>query len=270
MEFSLNLINKSSSVKDLCKTLSWAYGGFASRYEKFSEEEKGAVLFLKIRGRSVYKTRHSFDEQFFFEDSPDFYYFLGFFVGDGCISANRRGQKRLTLMSTDRDIMEGYRARIKSTYKLFVSVRDRRKDCFRLTITSNKVCNRLMSLGVPLNKSYSDGWKIKVPDEYMNYYLRGLCDSDGSIFRNARGDKSLGFCSSSLLEMERVLKYIKFNIFPVRNRVSKAVNIWKLSFSSKAVAQLIFRVIYYPELSWDMKRKRLKGNEILGGYKWQQ
>jgi len=261
MELTLDLINKSSSVKDLIFSLGYKYANGRVRKEVFrslSSEERKALLDLK---RNTIRRHCFFDERFFLEDSQDFYYFLGFFVGDGCISIRRRGQKVFSLFSTDKDVIEGYRGRIKSTHKLSVRVRKGWKDLYGLTISSSMVSDRLMSLGVPLNKSHSDGWKIEVPEKFMNSYLHGLCDSDGSVFQTGRGLNVLDFVSSSKLELERILDFVTASISPVKSNVNRMSSIWSLKIHGKA-AESIFQDIYYPEIPWDMKRKRLKGESI--------
>lgn len=119
MELTVSLIDSCVSVPELCQKVNWPLGSWGYRLKKIPESFLEAIEKLRSRGRSLRGiVPNFFDKSFFFQETPSFEYFLGYFAGDGCICQYKVGQNKFWLGSTDKEFIFSYRSKIKSTHRV--------------------------------------------------------------------------------------------------------------------------------------------------------
>lgn len=215
---------------------------------------------------------HYFNEDFFLKWSEEFAYFLGMFAGDGLVHQRKdNGKKQLILISTDKDVIEGYKRVIGFSGDIIEDKFDlknpRWKRQYRITLNSDKICDRLMSLGLPMRKGKSKDWSLNVPKKYMGRFLRGYIDSDGCVNRSKKyyGYLRIVLYCSSKKNLENIKSFVSSNVHIVRGQVCEGKTTNMLYFNGRPAVAL-YKYAYSGSFDWEMKRKRRKGNEIIREY----
>lgn len=141
------------------------------------------------------------------QKSVEFAEFIGTMMGDGGLS---KYQACITLHHIDdREYIDFVIKRIESLFKIQPGLYHVPKSSvFNIVISRTEVVNYLHSLGLPIGNKVRQqfdipGW-IKKNKEYSIACVRGLVDTDGSVFTHSykvKGKwyhyKKLGFCSRS-------------------------------------------------------------------------
>jgi len=119
---------------------------------------------------------------FFKKWSPEMAYILGYFAADGSMYANPRGSKYITFSSIDREMLEKVKQSLNSKHKIALRKRYNAnwKDSFTFQIGSKEMYGDLVKLGFMQNKARRFHLP-KVPKKYMNHFIRGYFDGDGSV-----------------------------------------------------------------------------------------
>lgn len=149
------------------------------------------VTILNIVKRSGNKTKtkseshivYSKDETFFENiDSEAKAYFLGFLYADGCIHSSLP-RFSISLQEEDKYILEKFTKEIKYTGELYKRSYEKEnvKDQFCLEITSDKIKSDLIKLGCVSKKSLILDFPKIFSDKYINHFIRGYFDGDGSV-----------------------------------------------------------------------------------------
>ena len=143
--------------------------------------------------------------------------FFGALMGDGCITKHKLKDKKYYKYiiifsghkSLDKEYHEKYlRDLIKKEFKLNSSVQlGKVKNVRTLKIFNKSLLNELIDYGFPLGKK---GQKLKIPRrflkmpwEYKKFIIRGLFDTDGSIY--ARRDEDYKYPHISITSRSRKL-----------------------------------------------------------------
>ncbi len=124
--------------------------------------------------------KHTVNESFFDDFNENSSYTLGLIFADGNISWNtKKGYYSLTITAAekDKDHLEKIRNLISSTRPLLYS---RKTKSYRLIVTSKRLCQKLMKLGVIPKKSLTVRFP-KVPKEKLRHFIRGVIDGDGNV-----------------------------------------------------------------------------------------
>lgn len=146
---------------------------------KFPKEERALVK----RQREQHK--NPFDQW-----SPESAYLLGFILGDGSISF--KGNKySLRVYSSDKEIIDSLQQVLPAKVECFRNDGENRKiksdkPTYVLVSYDFATCQSVVDYGIAPNKS-NVGCELKIPDTHRPSFLRGLLDSDGSVYRNSRG-----------------------------------------------------------------------------------
>lgn len=128
-------------------------------------------------------------------DSHDIAWVCGWIASDGCIfERNNRPQGvHFGLKECDKYILEMIKNIVGYTGPLYFYDRTKHREKYksqgfgngknqwRLNISSQKLANDLIKLGMEPRKSMTMGW-IEVPEEFMSSYLQGFFEGDGSIY----------------------------------------------------------------------------------------
>lgn len=129
------------------------------------------------------RRKYFFNENFFKEiDSEDKAYWLGFIMADGCIKDNN--EFSFCLKYSDKYILEKFNIALNSNYKIIKELNSSPFGIYEsatLTIHSKKFCETLKEYGIIQRKTNCAifNYNNKIPNKYLNAYIRGLFDGDG-------------------------------------------------------------------------------------------
>lgn len=108
-------------------------------------------------------------------------YLYGYFVGDGCMHVSRsKNGGQMDIASSDiqiiQDLMKGLNLK-----KYILCKKDGYKPNYRINWTSKEWYQFFLDMGLIVGKSKVDFIPKFPPIEFMNHFIRGVQDSDGSI-----------------------------------------------------------------------------------------
>lgn len=152
----------------------------------------GAKKVSEITGRSIKGVHHmasrigiknlvknrrnllEYNEEYFSKiDNPSKAYWLGFIYADGCI--DRYDRLHINLAEYDKNHLQKFLDELSSNIEI-----RKRNGYINLSIKNKNIVRDLYNLGVNYNKTY-DSRIPKIEDKYINHWLRGYFDGDGSI-----------------------------------------------------------------------------------------
>lgn len=175
------------------------------------------TLYVKFREMGInldldrhHKRKYSYNTKAFeMIDSEEKAYWLGFIMADGCITLNNCRSYRLdiglaiqdeshlrkfmTFISDDElNIMHAHA----TSYIKGRAINSQMSS--RIRISSNKICNDLIKLGVVSNKTGHESYP-NIPSHLNKHFIRGFVDGDGSIglYDNSRCNGQFQFFSLS-------------------------------------------------------------------------
>jgi len=194
--------NKQNKIKATPEELWEAYQEIQSLQkvaEKFGCQKDGVRHSLKRNGYKINKlVRHSCNETFFQQDTPESFYWAGFIAADGCVRYSERGkygkprydlyialaQKAKSHLEKIKDSLE-YSGPIKD-YLVKNSKRNSKwNDTWKseISITSKQIFDDLARFNIVPRKSLTytfPEWLINHPLVY--HFMRGCFDGDGSFY----------------------------------------------------------------------------------------
>lgn len=158
---------------------------------------------------------YTFNEHWLDElDSPEKFYFLGFFAADGC-NFKKQNNVKIKLQTGDLELLEKFKVLLESDrpiYDVYQKATDNRKESFQkhLIFTSKYFCSRLEELGLPERKTCCLHFPDYIPEIYLRDYIRRVFDGDGSITINrdgkARGTSDIAGHPCFLKELKSVIE----------------------------------------------------------------
>lgn len=146
-------------------------------------------------------------------DSEEKAYFLGLMLTDGNVfyrGDNKPSQMSLCLMDSDSYMLEKFKCALNTS----TNITSDGRGASMLAVRNNKLCEDLAKFGVVPNKSNISRFPDNIPYEYLNHFIRGIFDGDGSMqFRlksptRRKIAKSIGFSSGNptfLYDLKRVM-----------------------------------------------------------------
>ena len=226
---------------------------------------------LKSEGINTKKTPNDYrkfklnQDYFNVIDSDIKAYFLGLIYSDGCISGT---SLRLSLQEEDEYVLSKFLNEIGSESKLYFIPKRKssHKNQKLISISNIKMINDLHHLGVTKKKSLTIKFPSnnQVPEKYLNHFIRGVFDGDGSIFKYERlvnGKKYIESGASIISSNEFILglsNILKFGNLYVTNNGKNSF----LSFKKKTELRKIFDYLY-KDSKIHLTRKYSKFLEIL-------
>jgi hypothetical protein len=202
------LINKRQDILDSYKQTGsvWKTGkqlGFNGQSVwRFLKKE--GVLIRTPTERTI---KHSLDSSIFDTiDSHEKAYWLGMLYADGGLVKNNTSFTiGLTLHRSDRYHLENFKAFLKSSHP----INDRKdKEASSVNIGSLKLCKALMDKGISLRKSLVIQYPNWLKDEFVNSFVLGVFDGDGSIWHRKRKRYLTEQCSFSIVGSKELLEGI--------------------------------------------------------------
>lgn len=112
-------------------------------------------------------------------------YILGFVLADGHIMYKTKSRNanslQIELAVYDIDILE----KIKSYLDFKGPISLTKRGTAKLSISNTMIIEELIKKGCPAkDKTFKTKWIENIPDEYLNHFVRGIFDGDGSIYLN--------------------------------------------------------------------------------------
>lgn len=215
---------------------------------------EASKLGLKTKGN--YKVREDFFETITEESA----WVLGWLVTDGHISWNV--SNRVELVTTDKDID----ALLKIQKKLLLEgecikpLRGKNEGQHRLLISSNKIHQTLVNkYGFKKDKTYDFTINFEVPKKYLNHFIRGMLEGDGTIRSHLSGEPYL---QVSFVGNKSVVEYFisiikqELNIaMSVTYNESKNMTLYKAYLNGKVCEQVLKWVYQNTDENTRLNRK---------------
>lgn len=188
-------------------------------------------------------------------------YLLGFYAADGNINEKRK-TLRIHLQKQDSDLVYLYKDSISPDARVFTiqehettgrsGMKVTAHESFGVDITSSKLCNDLVNLGIGYNKSYSDLHIPEMPKKLIRHFIRGYFDGDGCFtewlaIEKGKSDRVRGkidICGKTISIFDEFIKFfaehdIKFNL-----NFLKRDNMYRMSTSSRKEIIKVFHLLY--------------------------
>jgi hypothetical protein len=145
---------------------------------------KGQARRLALKAGKLPKQYREAKRDFFSQWTSEMAYVLGYFCADGNFGLIKKTNSwYFTISSNDWNHLELIRKTMGSAHKLSKSTKQPK--LHHLRILSEEICKDLLKLGVTPRKSLTLHFP-SVPHKYLNDFIRGYFDGDGSIYVERR------------------------------------------------------------------------------------
>ena len=143
---------------------------------------------IQLKSASDACRKYSLNQNYFdIIDTEAKAYFLGLLYADG-YNNEKRGEIHLSLQAKDKHILDTLAFELQSNQPLIfldLSKRGnkRNQDCYRISLSSHHMSEQLHQKGCPQKKSFILEFPPNniVPDHFINDFIRGYFDGDGSL-----------------------------------------------------------------------------------------
>lgn len=148
---------------------------------------------LKKIGAINKPIRHSCNDNYFAQDTPDAFYWAGFIAADGCVLLKDKKYKRLSigLAQKDHEHLEKFKSAIEFTGPIAKSSFNHGK-YFKseIKISSVQIFDDLARFNITPRKSLVYTFPDWVAhNKLVNHFMRGYNDGDGSFYNSVRADR---------------------------------------------------------------------------------
>lgn len=125
--------------------------------------------------------KYTLNEEFFDELNEKSAYWLGFLYADGYVRKRKSSELRLKLKEDDKSHIEKFNNDLGSNSPIKYYSDGKSNSCY-VSINSNKLVSKLFELGCVQNKTQEIRLP-NIPNEFINHFIRGYFDGDGSIYK---------------------------------------------------------------------------------------
>lgn len=225
------------------------------------ETIRNRVIMAGVDRRPRARSRKTKNESFFKSiDCESKAYFLGLLIADGNVN---KDYVRLSLVESDRHIIELFANELESTNKIYTRVRTdgnaRDQACF--TFNSQEVVGDLAALGVSERKSFTVV-PPKIDNHLRKHMIRGIIDGDGCLSVSKRGEIRV-ILSGSLGTCNYFADWVD-ELFGHRPSVIKSGSIYRVNVcGDQLVSQVIAEL--YIDAKFKLNRKAAIAERILSG-----
>lgn len=243
----VKLHNEGYSQVDIAKMLKISRGTIL----RWNKELEFITSRLPGEAGKMKSRIHEYNEDYFSNiQTPNQAYLVGYILGDGTV-VDRKKSKRLVLSLAEEDKQLLYDIAEEFNMTEVVKFRNanaqNEQNKFSLLISSTKLCNDLISLGVTPKKTGKEKW-INLNDEKLQWaFLRGFFDADGHIRvyrRNGWLKTRVGFTGTKEM-LESILQFLKsYGIGQNVNSIHEKQGCYDLYISSVKEAQIMFSYLY--------------------------
>lgn len=131
--------------------------------------------------------QYPFNEEYFKEiDSEEKAYWLGFIVADGCIRTIPLSSLAINLKDSDYEHLNLFQRCINRSAPLSRSISNFNTGVIRMQVSSKKLIDDLLKLGIQTKKSHSQIPIILDNKDLQVHFWRGVFDGDGSIHKKGK------------------------------------------------------------------------------------
>lgn len=212
---------------------------------------------IKIRDTSITSRKYDCNHNYFESiDSSEKAYWLGFISADGYIESKRaNGNQKLGIMLSQKDEnhLKKFNLALDSNYEIkeYVGSGYNPTGKFsKLLLTSQKIVNDLKEYGIVEHKSLILKFPAKLDERYINDYIRGYFDGNGSIYFQNNGQYGISFCGTyDMLKAIKDLYNINFAI------ADSGKNMFEMKINSSNEAYAIASKMYYMGHTVSLDRK---------------
>jgi hypothetical protein len=139
---------------------------------------------------------------FFEKWSQELAYIVGFFLADGHMADHSKVKHYGIFFSVgDKDIIEKIAnvCEYKNTVKKYIHKTTILSTMYKISISSKFVWKFFESLGFTHNKTFTTRIPKQIPQEFMNHFIRGVFDGDGSLCFRWKNYPQTNIAGSKLL-----------------------------------------------------------------------
>jgi intein-encoded DNA endonuclease-like protein len=212
-------------------------------------------LNITKRSNSIYR-RRTWNENFFNSiNTEEQAYWLGFLYADGCVHDKPNGQKLISLVVKDKEVIEKFIKALNGDFEVKCY-----SENYGIYLTSKIMFNDLCKLGCVPRKSLILRFP-KIKFELMQHFIRGYFDGDGTVFTYTRKGKrkdyvgiSVGICGTK--EMLHCIAIDAPINLPKKDK-RKQGNIWYSSISGPNKVLDFYNYLYKDATIW-LDRKKNK------------
>jgi intein-encoded DNA endonuclease-like protein len=215
-------------------------------------------LNITKRSNSIYR-RRTWNENFFNSITTEKQaYWLGFLYADGCVHDKPNGQKLISLVVKDKEVIEKFIKALNGDFEVKCY-----SENYGIYLTSKIMFNDLCKLGCVPRKSLNLKFPI-IDENLVHHFIRGYFDGDGTVFicnpknynKTNTVYKSIGIGMCGTYELLSILaKHAPINI-PKKDK-RKQGNIWYSSISGTNKALTFYNYLYKDATIW-LDRKKNK------------
>lgn len=155
----------------------------------------------KIQGNNARK--YNINQDYFKSWSSNMAYVLGFWFADGCIYGGKMFD--ITVHKKDKYILKKIAEELKYEGNIYDYVD--RQAC-RINFSCKEIYNDIISLGGKENKSLSVEFP-KIPIEYLEDFIRGYFDGDGSVMNLKNNRLNSAFTCGNKKFLQELLSVLK-------------------------------------------------------------
>lgn len=180
-------------------------------------------------------------------------YILGFIYADGCLS-KKKYELIIKLNIKDLVILENIKKELKSEHPIKIINVNRLNNQCSLRISSKKLCNSLMKIGLTPAKTFT----IKFPElnnNFIRHFIRGYFDGDGCLLNPRKKYNTFNIFTASEEFKNKLIEIletnsIKSNVYCINNGFSINITNFKNT--------LLFYNYIYKNSKLYLKRKKDK------------
>lgn len=248
-------------------------GGATARSldKKYGLSSGSAYGLIKRRGietrPAIYKSKYSFNKDIFNAiDNEEKSYWLGFLLGDGCVTKN---SLRLELSSIDINHIQKFKKFISSDNPIANTT----KNCSFFSVNSRDFVNTIASLGLVPNKTYHETLTPKqIPSNLLVHFYRGILDADGWLCEHkstkGKSQYEFGFSSYCIKFLEEIKTWINnktgkdLGYLKERFRANNTQRVCQLIIGGRGNFKLLHNLFYHDATVY-LDRKKEKADRFL-------
>lgn len=191
-----------------------------SRKYNIPLRSKGEARYLALKMDKLPQQYREVNHDFFSRWSSEMAYILGYFCADGNMHRDKKNKSwHFRIASNDRAHLQTIKKTMASTHGFLT--RKTQPKLLTMQFVSERICKDLLALGITPRKSLTLQFP-KVPLEYLNDFIRGYFDGDGSIYVEKRNQAvRFAIFSGSKNFLVVLKKHLKIILPSVRGKLYK-------------------------------------------------
>lgn len=210
---------------------------------------------LKIKTNLKNYHKYKIDMNFFEKWSPNLAYIVGFIASDGSIifPSKKGGGGGVRWQIKDLELLKKIRKTLGSSHPI---KKLKRFDAYELKIYNKIFYQFLRRIGFTRNKTY--GLKpLGIPKKFLNHFIRGYFDGDGSISYNKNKAQRCFNCNITCASL-KFIKWLKTIIPSKGGSLFKRKTYYVLEYGKNDTLRLGYFIYKNADIYLDRKYKKFK------------